>query len=394
MLKATSKARLDGFIISRGNAAADSADVYVDNIPVNHNSGGGIIAIAPDESSPTLINLMITDNQAENNGGGLYNFANVGYASPKLTNVSIIRNFANRQGGGFYNDGMDADPILSNVNITGNMASSFGGGFFCMAENATEPKLENVLISGNKAETGAGAYIVTFTGDASPLFTNMTVSGNKASDNNYMGGGVIVSAQSGLAAPHIRNSVFWGNRSGAIDNLIVAGLKGANPRYEYNLIEGMTLPDGHNLAGNIDPKFVNPVDATSAPTVSDYGDYRLLSGSPLINKGLNTFVTLTDDLDGQTRIYGDHVDIGAYEWQDDDSGNEVFPANESIWSHRGDLFVKIGNYATTIRIYSVNGLLIRQINNHGEGLHTITSLPRGIYIVTLSTGETAKIIIP
>jgi hypothetical protein len=59
--------------------------------------------------------------------------------------------------------------------------------------------------------------------------------------------------------------------------------------------------------GNItnDPAFVN---LTS-------GDYHLQSNSPCINSGNNAFVATSVDLDGNPRIAGGTVDMGAYEFQ-------------------------------------------------------------------------------
>ena len=391
MLNLTSAMLLDGFHIMSGYAADDYAPVYVGNMLVQHDCGGGIYAISKYESSPALANLVIHDNHAGTHGGGFYNYSESGSASPLLTNVTMTGNFADWRGGGFFNDGMNANPVLENVNITGNHVNYDGGGLFCVAQQTTAPKLSNVLISGNKAKSGSGAYIMAFEDDASPEINNATICGNKSS-GNARGSGVIISAQTGIASPYIRNSVIWGNRSDRIDNLLIEGSNGVSAEYENNLIEGSST-GGTNLSGDTDPLFVNPIDADLAPTIFDFGDYRLLPESPLINKGQNLFMSLPVDLDGNTRIVGGIVDIGAYEYQDDTSGNEKITADKIIWSHQGNLHVKITGNSTILRIFSINGSLFKQFNNLNEGLITISSLPSGYYIVTLSSGETAKIVI-
>ena len=396
MLNVTSAMRIDGFSIAGGNASGDVASVKIGNINVNRNSGGGIIAISYNNSSPVLANLTVRDNQAASYGGGFFNFSDKGHASPELTDVTMINNFANESGGAICNDGMYASPVLVNVNITGNAATYYGGGLFCYAERIAGPVLENTLIGGNKARTGAGAFIIAMMEYAQPEFNNVTVCGNRASvSSSYPegGGGVFITAQLLDATPHIRNSVFWGNRcDDRISNLIVEGANAVVPEYINNLVEGTEL-GGTNLGGDIDPMFVNPVDAGEAPTVSGFGDYRLLPGSPLIDKGQNSFMFLKEDLDGNPRICNGTVDIGAYEFQDDNSGNETMSKDKTVWSHQGDIYLKISRNTTTVRIFSINGTLVRQLNNLTEGLHVITSLPGDTYIVTLSSGETAKIVI-
>jgi hypothetical protein len=56
---------------------------------------------------------------------------------------------------------------------------------------------------------------------------------------------------------------------------------------------------------------------TNGPLFVDLmkGDFHLQPGSPCINSGLNTLTTGQTDIDGNSRIVGGVVDMGAYEFQ-------------------------------------------------------------------------------
>ena len=70
--------------------------------------------------------------------------------------------------------------------------------------------------------------------------------------------------------------------------------------------------DGNNLADS-DPLFITAVDPSSAPKLA--GNLRLRVGSPVIDVGNNAFIPegVTTDLDGNPRILGPSVDLGAFE---------------------------------------------------------------------------------
>ena len=405
---------VDGFTISGGNANGNNETVSIDGTPVYGSYGGGIFASVINgsmETSPTLRNVIIENNNAIDDGGGFYNYAHRGEANPTIINAIIRNNKAGYSGkntpgtggygGGIYNSGVTkASPLLTNVIISGNDAERLGGGFYCYSErNIAAPVLTNVLISGNSAHDAGGMYCYTIADKTAPVLINVSIVGNKAVDD---GAGLACLSGTGTSAPEIRNSVLWGNKctgntTNQNPNLFNLADTG-NPIIHHSFIEGEAASaSAGNLNGTLDPQFVSAVHADFAPT-SD-GNYQLNKTSPLINKGKNEFNTLTIDLADKTRVIDQTIDIGAYEYpelgggsNDDTSNNEIQIENGRVWANAGNLYVKVET-ATTIRIYTVDGALFQQINNVAEGTKAI-SLPAGIYFVSLNDDVKAKIFVP
>jgi hypothetical protein len=179
-----------------------------------------------------------------------------------------------------------------------------------MYNHGSSPSLANVIFSGNRAHAGGG--MCNWEGSR-PALTNVTFSGNSADL-----GGAIYNLNS---EPRVQNSILWANEaiSGSqIYNDVstptlaycdVQDSAGSGPGWDGSL--GTDL--GNNL--DADPVFRHPVDAAMAPTTT--GDLHLRWGSPALDAGHNDLLPpgLTADLDGNTRIVNDIVDLGAYESQ-------------------------------------------------------------------------------
>jgi len=92
--------------------------------------------------------------------------------------------------------------------------------------------------------------------------------------------------------PTVTNCILWGDTPYEIGY--------PNITVTYSDVEG-----GWAGTGNIDadPMFADALN----------GDYRLLAGSPCIDAGNNSVVEVTTDLDGDPRIQGACVDMGAFE---------------------------------------------------------------------------------
>ena len=385
LLNADESTVIDGFTITGGNL-----DVWV---PLRTVQGSGICAISDGSkpSSPTLQNLIIEGNSSMGGGAGFSNESG-GDACPVIKNTIFRKNKSGEYGGALANYGMQkSSPVMENVSIMGNLAFR-GGGMWCISEaSETSPLITNVLICGNLAKNRAGgAYLQSYQGIVKPVLTNATICGNYAGTN---GGGLFcISGDDltaiGISSPIIRNSVIWGNQALAYDNFLNMGIEGSNPEIQTCLINGLTvLPDKRMYY-----PFVEAISASYAPTVA--GNYRpnpLSDGFLLINQGYNAFVTTTVDLDGNPRIFDTTVDIGAYEYQKPwSSGILATVAEKKIWANAGNVYIRIDEPAT-IRIYSVEGILLQQINM-GEGTHTI-ALPSGFYIVSLNNEAATKVFV-
>jgi hypothetical protein len=153
------------------------------------------------------------------------------------------------------------------------------------------PTLTNVTFSGNQADIRGGAMNNYY--ESNPTLINCILWGNAAPNG-----------------PQIRN----GNDSTPVISYSdVQGSGGSGPAWDSTL----GTDGGHNI--DADPRFVDPVAASAAPTTT--GDYHLTLRSPTIDAGNNAPVTVATDLDGNPRIAdGDRdgdavVDMGAYELQ-------------------------------------------------------------------------------
>ncbi|UCC31370.1 MAG: C40 family peptidase [Phycisphaerales bacterium] len=188
---------------------------------------------------------------AGNLGGGAFNAGDAGVGHVSLSNCIVTDNEGD-QGGGVTSE--YATTIVKNSIIVGNVSTGQGGAISAVGGAVT---VANCTIANNTAAGGAGGV------------------------------------HSSLAGLTISDSILWGNSAGQIDGVATVS---------YSDVQG-----GYEGAGNIDrdPMFLDP----------DNGDYHVAPCSPVVNAGDPGYTPdpSETDIDGDDRVIGDAVDMGADE---------------------------------------------------------------------------------
>ncbi len=199
--------------------------------------------------------------------------------------------------------------MIVNCTISGNLSSHFGGGISC--QNG-DPIILSCIISGNSADTdGGGAYCAW----GAPTMLNCTISGNSAS---AYGGGVY----SKFGTPTLINCILWGDTAPEGDEIALR-YSGGSLDLSYTDVQGgpnnVYVDSGSSLVwggGNVDadPLFVDADGPDDDPNTWEDNDYHIKGKSPCKNTGdPNGDYADQTDIDGESRVMGPRVDMGADE---------------------------------------------------------------------------------
>jgi hypothetical protein len=247
------------------------------------------------QSSPTLTDVVFSNNQAGHVGGAM---ENEDHSHPILAGVLFSGNSAYHEGGGMFNVG-GSNPVLTNVAFINNGVTGDGGGGGMNNYNSS-PVLTNVTFSDNYAVVGGGIG----NWQSSLTLTNVTMSDNTA--DRY--GSAMYSQES---MPTIVNTIIWGNTPSDSQMLNDRGVNTVT----YSIIAG-----GHAGKGNLN------VDPQLGALAEDDGFtliYFLSPGSPAIDTGSLLTCPSTDQRGMLRPVDGDGngsaiCDIGAFEYQTPD----------------------------------------------------------------------------
>ena len=340
--------RIDGFTITGGHGihgggikTVASGPVIANNIITKNltdGAGAGISVwsykLLP-EAQPLIINNTIVENSSVNSEGDGGGVAVVG-ASAIIIYNTISQNEVTRNGGGIA-VWRNSLPLIANNFIASNSAGipqvndtdagslGMGGGIFASATELdgspvegwlTAPIILNNLIAANGAYTGGGVCLVdSILPFEVPKLINNTILSNNGSGVYFYN-----------IPPVIKNNIVAYNTWGVVQ----LQNEFTNPVIAFNDVYGNILQGkDSDFQGLADPTGTNgnlSVDPGIASRL--YGRYHIQPGSPLIGAGSDAAVNdaysaaasrypgiAIDqvDIDGNARLIGAAVDIGADE---------------------------------------------------------------------------------
>lgn len=316
--------------VIRDNHGTDGGGVYSSNIigyrkvPGPHGGGGRPGEPPTDEpifaeGTPEIVNCLISNNSAVE-GGGI-----------KCTGDSKISNCVIQNNDATYGGGVIFSHSIIGWHTIVVVIDDYVFSFYIPTQSQAEFEMADCVITNNSALYGGGICYFSPV-DANEIFVGPNIHNNTIAANSAAYGGGIASYDNtfqyiDVPNPYttIMNTLVWDNNAPIGSQIFNS--ENTSIFVDYSNIQGgeeNVYDPNNNLiwdTGNIntDPHFTNPTS----------GDYHLLSGSPCINTGDPNYPEDANefDIDGDTRIIGGRVDIGADEYAfgelSDFSGNGI-----------------------------------------------------------------------
>ena len=248
--------------------------VSIDVCVFENNESDGAGGAINTRSILNLSNTVFIGNSSAGTGGAIYNGEEL-----TVNRTTFTDNVANSNGGAIHN-GLSSTATVANAIFNNNRAANQGGAIY----NAAGLSVSNATFVGNQNQAIA---FIDYTGASyfSRIYNNIFY-------NNTSSGGL---------SPDIFSTRTWDDSFDVDIRRNILQVSIGNPNHGSN-----------NLVG-IDPVFQG----------LSGGDFSLQSNSPAIEYGRNTFYTAVagtvpasdSDLAGNNRLFGDHIDAGAYEHQ-------------------------------------------------------------------------------
>lgn len=372
---------LIGIEISGGRQTTNRSNAT----PVQDVRGAGLLyqpTNSVNSKSLLIDKCVFKDNSGHTEGAGLFLGLDQNVNYDIAIRNSIIAENSSRYATGLFIRADGADSVnavivncLFDGNYTKNITSAWTGlnaGAACMVTCRDQSYLNALYLNNtftknnhqgtrrDRASNSIVALNVTSDSEADLVFQNNLVFGNLESDNNpneFVG---LWDAVNSASTVTMNNNYV--------------------PALAANTIATSVI-NNNNQVYSDDP-FV------------DYGngDYLLSSDNGAISAGDTAGYTQylgTTDLAGNDRVFGEGIDIGAYESSIITSLNELTTANVAIYPNptTGVLFVPNG----TVSVFDLSGKLI-QFTNVTTGQINLQGIQKGAYFIAFNN-EVAKILV-
>jgi len=244
------------------------------------------------ETNPVLNGFTIQNGKSSSWAGGI----TIMESSPTISNC-IIKNNEGYDGGGIGcigNYDNDYYPIIKNCLIYNNSNYWYGGGIQCWKRFS--PQIINCIIAKNKTQNNGGG--LGFYGNSNAEIINCTIVDN---ESNIAAGGLWISGSN----IKIKNSIVWLNNSEINSSTQLVSVSGS---FNINYCDIQNINNLNDIAGS------NNFDLYPYFNDMDNLDYGINSQSFCIGAGTLTGAP-NDDYEGNPRPnpHGSNPDIGAYE---------------------------------------------------------------------------------
>ncbi len=321
-----------GILVANGACPRILECIIMDNhVTGDDAAGGGIRAYESSLGMTRIEGCLISDNSATGIlgfGGGLY------VSNAEITGCQIIHNWADTSGGGLGGTSIRLEDCL----IADNTSYDNGGLVIETATTATVNFVSRVVIRDNVAFNSCGGGFIKLGQNQLGVLDGLVVRDNHA---GHSCGGLSVGAPFNPLGPHVvRNGALYGNSSPVgnaglassgklrLEHCTIVGnaIDVDEPVFEQCILRqlGSPLPaDTLSVTwSNVEGGYPGTGNFDADPQFADLagGDLHLLPGSPCIDQGDPAFMPAEGelDMDGESRLGGDRVDVGADEYTDCD----------------------------------------------------------------------------
>ncbi|WP_033960174.1 choice-of-anchor Q domain-containing protein [Psychroserpens jangbogonensis] len=380
-----------------------SGDINNDDSGVSYNGNGrdenAYHVVKIDGNNILLDGIVVEGGQANATSGddrfGGAIFKSYTVTDLRLKNSTFRNNFAIAGAAVYSRFDSGGHLDIQNSSFHYNLCS-YGGGVYTAtgASQVYSVTIANSLFYSNTSQnnTGTNGYTgsaiwlrasgsgVTLTSNiVNCTFAENTDIGTQASTQR---GAVSLSKGTGSAhSTTISNTIFYGNKGAS--NVVTPALTRGHTTFVNAISVDNSIaeddfstvpPSVKNNTSNVDPLFANVLT----------NDYTLTASSPAVNTGDNTYVIGNADLQGNQRIFGTTVDMGAYEYSSTLGINDFSLGENQIKLYpnpaSSKLNIQMKTILKSVAILNIQGQIV--IESTSTQID-ISNLSNGMYIISI-----------